>query len=398
MNSDLCFIEVDSFQAGKHGQPVSGDAFLSRKVKDTDRIIAVLADGLGSGIKASVLATLTGSMALKFVAVKTDIRNTATIIMDVLPVCSQRKIGYSTFTILDIGAAGDTRIIEHDNPPFLAIRGGERLDVPKTAIELPPDEELAADRNLSFSQLRCKVGDRLICFSDGVNQSGMGRGDMPLGWGLEAVEEYACKLIAADFRISARELARKLVRQAVRNDRDAPKDDITCAVIYFRRPRRLLVVTGPPFSKRNDALLAQTLVEFQGRKVICGGTTAKIVGRELRKEITVDLSDIRSDIPPRSTMQGVDLITEGTITLARVAEMLEHDIAPENVAADSAAAQLVELLLDSDIVEFMVGTRINEAHQDPNVPVELDIRRNVVKKIRALLEDRHLKETDLELI
>ena len=55
-------------------------------------------------------------------------------------------------------------------------------------------------------------------------------------------------------------------------------------------------------------------------------------------------------------------------------------------------------MLESDIVEFLVGTRINEAHQDPNVPVELDLRRNIVRRITHLLESRYLKETSVRFV
>lgn len=392
MNRD-CFIEVDSHQARKHGQPVSGDAFLSRKIKEEKRAVAVLADGLGSGVKASVLATLTSTMALRFVSSDTDVQEAAGIILDILPVCSQRRIGYSTFTIVDASASGAMHVIEHDNPPFIFINGkGEPVTVEKTTLTLPTTTEADMERHLLVSRFHANIGDRLVFFSDGVNQSGMGRPALPLGWGMDSVLRHVTALIAAEPRISARELARRLVEKAVENDEGRPKDDVTCAVLYFRRPRQLLMVTGPPFSKGNDALMAAAVEGFSGKRVICGGTTATIIARELKRQVTVHLDDLDVGLPPTSEMAGVDLVTEGTITLAKAAEMLEQNIPPEALPTN-AACRLVQLLIDSDIVHFLVGTKINEAHQDPNVPVELDIRRNIVKRIRALLEERHLKET-----
>ncbi|MBT4818710.1 MAG: SpoIIE family protein phosphatase, partial [Lentisphaerae bacterium] len=326
-----CFIEVDHYQVGKHSEPVSGDAFLSQKVGDRDRVISVLADGLGSGIKASVLATLTSSMALKFVSVDTDIEKTAGIMMDILPVCSERRIGYSTFTIVDIDSAGDTRIIEHDNPPFMLIRNGRLAEVRKTTIDLGCREGVPGERQLSSAHLRCRFGDRIVFFSDGVNQSGMGRPNMPLGWGTDEVGLFVTEEVGRNPHISARDLARRVVERAVANDEHASKDDTTCGVIYFRRPQRLLVVTGPPFSKRNDSLMASTLEGFQGRKAVCGGTTARIISRELKREVTLDLANVSGDIPPGSTMPGIDLVTEGTITLAKVAELLEQGRKPEDL-------------------------------------------------------------------
>ena len=134
INTVDSFIEVDSYQRVKHGHLISGDVFLSEKVKQEDRIVTVLSDGLGSGVKASVLATMTATMALKFTASPIDIRKSAEIIMDTLPICSVRQISYSTFTIVDMAADGATRIIEHGNPPFLLVRPRGELSVQKTSV------------------------------------------------------------------------------------------------------------------------------------------------------------------------------------------------------------------------------------------------------------------------
>jgi hypothetical protein len=392
------FIEVDVHQACKHSQPVAGDVFLSRKLKEDDRIVSVLSDGLGSGVKANVLATLTSTMAMNFVARNTDIQQTAGIIMDTLPVCSERKIAYSTFTIVDIEDRRDVRIIEHDNPACLTIRNGHVLTRNTDTVELPRGRgNVNGNRELHFSNFTAQEGDRIIVCSDGVTQSGMGHLGLLLGWGSDCLERFACDRIASDPEISARDLARKIVNAAVANDEDRPMDDITCAVIYFRRPRRLLLVTGPPYAKQNDRLIAETVDEFPGRRVICGGTTAGIVARELGREISVDLRDIDPDIPPTSRMRGADLITEGTLTLARVVEMLEQGATPQK-RSDNGATRIVDLFLNSDIIEFVVGTRINEAHQDPNTPVELDLRRNLMKRICRALEEKYLKETTLRFV
>jgi hypothetical protein len=168
-------------------------------------------------------------------------------------------------------------------------------------------------------------------------------------------------------------------------------------VVYYRHPRRLLVITGPPFCKERDGELAERVRTFNGRKVICGGTTAGIVSRLLQRPVRMFLNQMDSEIPPASEMEGVDLVTEGTVTLAKVAEMLEHD-GIKTGGRKNPVRDLVTLMLESDIVEFVVGTRINEAHQDPNVPVELDLRRNIIRRIASLLETRCLKECRLQFM
>ena len=163
-------------------------------------------------------------------------------------------------------------------------------------------------------------------------------------------------------------------------------------------PRRLLVITGPPFCKERDRELAQMVQTFGGRKVICGGTTATIVSRLLGRPVTMSLARLHPEIPPAAAMEGVDLITEGTLTLAKVAEMLEHGPNGEEPGSENPARDLMALMLESDIVQFVVGTRINEAHQDPNVPIELDLRRNIIRRIAGLLETRYLKEARLQFL
>ena len=184
--SEENFIEVDYCQRAKHGQLISGDVFLTEKVKEEGRIVSVLTDGLGSGVKASVLATMTATMALKFATSAMDIRKSAEIIMDTLPICSVRKISYSTFTVVDMARGGQTRIIEHGNPSFLLIRPEGEAHIEKT--ELRP--ERWRDRVISYTSFEVKREDRIVFFSDGISQAGMGEYRTPFGWGLPGVETY----------------------------------------------------------------------------------------------------------------------------------------------------------------------------------------------------------------
>jgi len=387
------FIDVDFCQKAKQGQVVSGDVFLSRKIKAEDRIISVLSDGLGSGVKASVLANLTATMALRYTSAFVDVRQSAKTIMDTLPICEKRKISYSTFTIVDLDEDGKTRVIEHGNPPLVLLRGQTPVPVQRTGFTL----EAWKDRVIHYSEFDTQLGDRIVYFSDGVSQSGLGRAGMPLGWGQANVVNFLTGQVQQENEISSHELSCRLVAEAAGHDGLGPKDDITCGVVYYRRPRRLLIVTGPPFCKERDGELAEKVRTFNGRKAICGGTTANIVSRLLNRPVTMSLAQLTPDIPPAAEMEGVDLVTEGTVTLAKVAEILEHGPSADG-QRKNPARDLVALMLESDIVEFVVGTRINEAHQDPNVPVELDLRRNIIRKIASLLESRYLKESRLQFM
>lgn len=388
-------VDVDCLQLSKYGCQVCGDTFLSRKIKAEDRTIVAVSDGLGSGIKANVLATLTASMAINFTLEKQPIDRTANIIMSTLPVDNQRQISYATFTIVDIESGGDTRIIEFDNPGWMLFREGKPVDVghEKLSIELN-DGRI---RQMLHSQFTLQRNDRIILVSDGVTQSGIGSASMPFGFGEQALKEYVEGLLCANQEMSAHELARSVINKSNINDIYKPKDDITCAVMHFRNPRRLLICSGPPYDEAKDSMLARLVEEFPGRKVICGGTTSKVLARELNKEIEVGLELDTSGLPPASKMQGIDLVTEGILTIGRVAEMLEVQQNTQ-VRDTGPAADILRFIMDSDEIHLLVGTKINVAHQDPSLPVELEIRRNVMRKIAGLLEKKFLKEVHIQFI
>ncbi len=397
--TDTPYIESEFYQLPKHGQPVCGDVFLSRKDKLDGRVTSVLADGLGSGIKAGVLATLTSTMALRFVREDVGIREAARIIMDTLPVCKERKVGYSTFTIVDVDATGATRVMEHDNPPCLLLRAGVAVPIDWTETPFTPRRRVPGGppRLLREASFQLAEEDRLIFCSDGVVQAGLGRPRTPLGWTLPAVRDCALGEIRQHPAISARELARRLVLAAIAKDDGVALDDVTCGVLYFRRPRRLLVVTGPPYARDRDALIARQVERFPGTVVIAGGTTADILARELQRDMTPDPESLDPDVPPVASMPGVALVTEGAITLRKVAELLEEDAAPDSLPRHGAA-RLLRLLLNHDAIQFVVGTRVNQAHQDPDIPVEFDLRRNIIRRIAGILEERHRKDVRLSFM
>jgi len=389
------FIEVDSYQFSKNGTHVCGDVFLSRKVKDENRVIAILSDGLGSGIKANVLATMTASMALNFTIENQPIQRTAETIFNTLPVCGTRKIAYATFTIIDIDCDGETRIVEYGNPSCMIFRRGELFHPEWKQIAI--NRKDTRDKSMYITSFISEKEDRIITFSDGISQSGMGTKNMPFGWGINDINKFAKNQIQRNENISASALAKNMVMQAWKNDLMKPKDDTSCGVIYFRNPRRMLLLSGPPYNSENDKKLASIIESFPGYKVVCGGTTSQIISRELNKDIQVGLSPNTLGLPPESKMEGVDLLTEGILTIGKVSEILEN-YNGEDINQDSPAHKIVKMFFESDEIDFLIGTRINNAHQDPSLPVELEIRRSVVKKIIKLLEDKFLKKINLEFI
>jgi serine/threonine protein phosphatase PrpC len=376
----------------KKHQNICGDAFKFKKLRDENRVIAVLSDGLGSGVKANILASMTAVMALKFTSNHKEIVQSAEIIMGALPICQVRKISYATFTIVDSALRGRTRIIEMGNPAFQLFRNGLRQKV--TSRQLHSDNW--KDRELEVYDFDVQTEDRLILFSDGVTQAGMGTPACQLGWRESGCQNFIEETLRDNGRISAHELSTKIINQALEHEPGRiSHDDMTCSVIYFRHPRKLMLLTGPPFDREKDAEYVKRLAEFDGQKVICGGTTAEITARQLKREINMNIRGLRSELPPTSKIEGIDLVTEGIFTLTKTAQYLEKETIS---GIKDPAGQLVDLLLDNDIIEFMVGTRINEAHQDPNLPVDIELRRNIIKRIAESLKDKYLKEVKIQFV
>ena len=389
------YIEVNSQQRNYDGERISGDVFLYRYIKEEDRVIAVLSDGMGHGVKANILATLTATMALNFTREHKEVDRIAEIIMNTLPVCSERKISYSTFTIIDIESSGRATILEYDNPSTIVLRGNQIFDPLWKKVVLEKGKH--SGKVLRTCSFLPEKEDRIIFCSDGVSQSGMGSEEFPFGWERDNIADYAASLVSSEASISAVMLAGKIVTMAHKNDSYKARDDISCATIYFREPRKLLICTGPPYEKEKDKELALKVKGYKGKVILSGGTTADIVARELNRTIVDELIFEDPELPPESFLEGIDLVTEGILTLQKVNEILKtynNSVKLEKGPAD----KIVRFIMESDEIHFIIGTRINIAHQDPNLPVDLEIRRTVVKRIARLLEEKWLKKVSFEYI
>ncbi len=389
------FLDIFCAQNNHVGESICGDVFLVRRVREEGRTIVVLSDGMGSGIKANVLASLTASMVVNFTIEHREVIKTAEIIMDTLPVCSVRGISYSTFTIIDLEDDGKTTIVEYDNPACMVLRGNEVFKTDWEILKLQSERHKGKEiRTFSFT---AQKEDRIVFWSDGIIQSGMGSRVFPFGWGREDASAYVLKTLKNNPFISSTKMAKKVIQTAALHDGERPKDDTSCGVIYFREPRKLLLVSGPPFDERRDLDFALKVQRFNGKKIVAGGTTAEIIARELALKFDAGMESSDPELPPVSYVEGINLVTEGILTLGKVVRILENYNSDTRLG-NGPAEQVIKLLVESDKIHVLNGTRINVAHQDPSLPVELEIRRTVIKRVVALLEDKLLKEVELEYI
>jgi serine/threonine protein phosphatase PrpC len=383
------FIDIDCQQKNHHGERICGDVYLTGKIKEENRIIIVLSDGMGHGVKANVLATLTATMGLKFTEEHKAPKKTAEIIMNTLPECSDRRISYSTFTIIEIDQMGEVKIVEYDNPTSIVLRMGITYDPKWTTISLEGDAN--KDKKIRVCNFTPQKGDRIIFCSDGITQAGLGSENFPFGWSEDNLERFVLDNVKRNKDISSRMLATKVLNMAYRLDNFKAKDDTSCGVIHFRDPRRLLICTGPPYHKEDDIKLAEKVKHFDGKKIVMGATTGDIISRELGLEITDKFDFFDADLPPVAHMEGVDLVTEGVLTLNKIEKILQN-YSTSYQPGQGPADQILKMIRESDEIHFLIGTRVNVAHQDPTLPIELEIRRTIVRRVITLVEEKLLKE------
>ena len=395
--NDLC-IDIDYSQLFKHGQNIGGDVYYIDRNPNSNVMTVILSDGLGSGVRANVLASLTSHMASKLSLSTMDLEKSAEVIMDTLPIDSVKGISYSTFTIARIIFSDDKSFIrvelaEYDNPDSLRFVGNEPVEWDKTAIRLK--RKAAIKEEIVYSStFEMKEGDRLIFFSDGVAQSGIALGpsakereDDPAyavfrsqrrpvqslpsvvkmrGWGTDNVSDFIQKKLTNSPDISSRQLARAIVTEANKNDKYTPNDDITCCVIGVKKPRRTLIVTGAPRSRESDKKLGERIKNFDG-------------------------------LPPASKIDGIDLVTEGMLTLSEVAKRLTSGTLLKHMSED-AAKRMIAILRETDQVEIIVGTKINDEVDDPSMAAKIGLRFPTVDEIRRSLIKNYFKECEVQYI
>lgn len=370
------YIDISSHSLNKYGEELCGDKV--EVIKGSKRTIVVLADGLGSGVKANILATLTSKIMITMLEQGADLKETIDTITNTLPICNVRKIGYSTFSILDVDDCLNARIIEYDNPPAFIVRDKKLISPEKKLIR-------SGEKNVWVTEFELKLNDEITLCSDGVIHAGVGV-MLNHGWEWEHVGSF----IAEQDIGSADKLNRRLLETCNRLYDGKPGDDATVVTMRVRKPEIAQILTGPPDQKAKDTITIKNFMNQSGRKIICGGTAANILSRELGREIITDIEYIDPFIPPTAKIKGIDLVTEGVLTLKMSLTKLQaiNDCCEEPIfnKKDGVNKLLKLLIEESTHVHFWVGRAINPAHQNPDFPKDLSIKINIIREIEKELK------------
>lgn len=363
------------------GEQLCGDHIDIVEQDDSSSVI-VLADGLGSGVKASILSTLTSKIISTMLAEGIRLEECVATIAATLPICSVRGVAYSTFTIIHLINNESAEIIQFDNPAVIFIRDGEIYDYPKTELNI-------CDKNVLKSVVKLQEGDIMVAMSDGCPHAGIGLA-YNFGWKWEDIAEFMrCMSIAG---YTAKTLATMLIDEVDKEYGYHPGDDASACVVKIRRREPMNILFGPPKNRDDCDRMMSLFFSKEGKHIICGGTTSSIAAKYLGKPLRASLSFERSDIPPIAEIEGVDLVTEGVITVNKVIEYAK-DVLGDNKLYEEwnfkrDGASLISRLLfeEATDISFYVGRAVNPAHQNPDLPINFNIKMNLVEELSGCLK------------
>lgn len=379
--NDLC-VDIGYKSINHAGEQLCGDHVEIANEGDNSTVI-VLADGLGSGVKASILSTLTSKIISTMMAEGLSIKDCVETIAATLPICSVRGVAYSTFTIIHIVNNEEAELIQYDNPQVIMFRDGNNFDYDKEELEI-------GGKKIYKSVIKLNEGDIFIAMSDGCPHAGIGV-SYNFGWKREDIINYMDGFCKVGY--TAKTLSTILINECDRLYGYEPGDDATACVIKVKKRVPVNILFGPP-SNRDDVNRMMTLFFAKdGKHIVCGGTTSSLVSKYLNKPITTSLDFVSNDIPPTSKIDGVDLVTEGVITINRVLEYAKDYIKDntlyEKWCFERDGASLIARLLfeEATDINFFVGRAINPAHQNPNLPISFSIKMNLAEELSKCLKE-----------
>lgn len=378
-------VDVTYKSLNKFKEILCGDTVEILKTEDSD--VCILTDGMGSGVKANILSTLTAKILGTMFLNGATLEECVETIIQTLPICQIRQVAYATFSILQVFHSGEAYLVEYDNPKCIFIRDGKVMEIPK-------NPRIIKDKMINEFRFQVEKGDALILMSDGTIHAGVGR-SKSFGWPWEEIADFA----AEQYRntISAVRMASAICEACDHLYENCPGDDTTVAVMRIIDRHPVHLMTGPPVSREDDEkMVADFMEDDTAGHIVSGGTSATILSRELGKGLKVSMDYADPEIPPVAHMEGLDLVTEGVLTLSRVVTLLkrfteEKDLGPEffkELDKKNGASMLAKILIeDCTELHMYVGRAVNSAHQNPGLPFDLSIRQSLVEQLKNKVEN-----------
>ena len=365
----------------KHGEMICGDSVAIAEENENSLVI-VLADGLGSGVKANILSTLTAQIISTMMVNSMDIADCVRAIVATLPVCEMRNIAYSTFTILRVSSSLEAEIIEYDNPHVIMLRNG-------VFVELPKQQKEIGGKLIYQSRIPLKEDDTFVAMSDGVIHAGVGK-TLSFGWARGEIAGFLEKNYSKTS--TAKAMTSMLIDACNELYQGEPGDDTTVCTVRIRRTQPVNLMLGPPSNPDDVSYMMSRFFAQKGKHIICGGTTSSLAADYLGRELSLSLDYIDPHIPPTGRIEGVDIVTEGVITINQVLSY-SKDYLDNNKYysywknSNDGASQIARLLFEEATdISFFVGKAINPAHQNPDLPIGFSIKMRLVEELIGALK------------
>lgn len=377
--NNLC-ADIGYKSINHYGEQLCGDHVDVVEQGENSSVI-VLADGLGSGVKASILSTLTSKIISTMMAEGMPLEECVATIAATLPICSVRGVAYSTFTIIHLIDNTTAELIQYDNPHIIFIRDNKNYDYPKTEMNI-------GGKTLYKSVITLRENDIFIAMSDGCPHAGIGIA-YNFGWKREDIIEFVESIIFSDF--TAKTLATIITDECFKLYGEKPGDDATACVVRIRKRAPVNLLFGPPSNRDDCNRMMSLFFSKEGKHIVCGGTTSSIAAKYLGKPLKPSLNFESAEIPPTAEIEGVDLVTEGVITINKVLEYARDYLSSNEsykhwgYKRDGASLICRLLFEEATDINFYVGRAINPAHQNPNLPITFSIKMNLVEELSKCL-------------
>ena len=369
------------------GEELCGDKV--EIVNNAESQILILADGMGSGIRANILATLTSKIIATLLTHNMSIDEVVSTIAKTLPVSSVNGAAYATFSVIQAFYDGRIYVVEYDNPECILIRDGkvEKLLFRTRMIE---------GKKIRACEFNSRMGDALVITSDGCLYCGTGS-IMNYSWDWKALSN--CAMLAARKSQNAQQMADHINANCAELYGNVPTDDTTVAVARVMEEKIISILTGPPADKADDYKMVESFMEHDGIKIVCGGSTSQMVARVLNERLVSVDDRLDPEIPPTSEIKGIDLVTEGVLTLHKAVELLEryadNDVSDnffEELSRDNGATRIVIYFMeDCSTVHLYIGKAVNLDYTDKALPFEISARQSLTQRLIAVLEKMNKK-------